>query len=92
MLLNGFRVLSLTDDLEQIIIGEEIEARELSTLALQELIQVLLNVLELLVQLLKDVDEALNDEGTVSILLLVDAFHLNLEVLIDLVEDGTLLR
>ena len=48
MLLNGFRVLSLTDDIEQIIVGEEIEARELSALSLQELIQVLVDVLELL--------------------------------------------
>ena len=92
MLLNGFRVLSLADDLKQIIVGEEVEARELSTLALQELIKILLDELQLLVQLLKDIDEAFHDEGTVSILLLVNALHFNLEVLVDLVEDGTLLR
>jgi len=87
VLLNRLRVLGLADDLEQVVIREEVEAGEEATLALKELVQVLLDVLQLAVQLLQDIDEALDYKGAVRILLLVDALHLLLEVGVNLGED-----
>lgn len=92
VLLNGLGVLGLADDLEQVVIREEVEAGEEATLALKELVQVLLDVLQLAVQLLQDIDEALDNKGAVRVLLLVDALHLLLEVGVDLGEDRALAR
>jgi len=46
VLVDGSGVLGLTHDLKQIIVGQEEEAREVHTLRLQELLQLLLDVLQ----------------------------------------------
>jgi hypothetical protein len=92
VLLNWLWVLGLTDDLQEIIIRQEVETREKATLSLEILTQVLLDVLQLLVQLLENVDKALNNQSAVGILFLVDSFHFNLEVLVHLVKKRAFLR
>jgi hypothetical protein len=81
-------VLGLTNDLKQVIIREEIESGELSSLSFQELIQVLLNKLQLLVQLLESSNESFYNKGFDSISIFVDSLHLSLEDLINSIKSG----
>lgn len=92
VLLDRFGILSLTNNFQEIIVREEVESGEESSLTLQELIQVLLNVLELSVEFLKNINETLDNERTIGILLLVDALHFLLEVSVNLGENRTLTR
>lgn len=72
-------ILRLTDDLKKILIGEEVESWELSSFGLQELVQVLLDVFELLVQLVKCIEEALDNQTSEAVSFFVDSIHLRLE-------------
>ena len=94
VLVDGCRVLSLTDHLEQILVGEEVETREVDTLGGEKIVKFLLNNLELEVEAIKDVDEVASvlNKGPVGVLDPVDAEHLLSEGTINLLEDGVLLR
>ena len=68
-------ILRLTDDLKKILIGEEVESWELSSFGIQELIQVLLDIFELPVQLVKCIEEALDNQTSEAISFFVDSIH-----------------
>lgn len=90
MFLDRFWILGLSNDLQQIVVGQEVESGEETSLAFKELVQVLLDMLKLSVQFLKNVDETFNDQGSVRVLFFVDTFHLNLETNVDICEYLTL--
>jgi len=85
-------ILGLTNDFQKIIIGQEIESWELSSLGFQELVQVLLNLFKLLVEVIKKVKEALNNQTLLTVLHFVDSLHLSLEDLIVSLENGIFIR
>lgn len=57
--LNGSGLLGLGEDLEQIVVGEEVEAGKFLPLLLEVLVEALLNLLELVVAFLELFKEAL---------------------------------
>lgn len=69
-------ILRLTDDLKKILVGEEIESWELGSLGLQELVQILLDVFEFLVQLIKLCKETFDNQTSEAVSLFVDSIHL----------------
>jgi hypothetical protein len=90
MLVDGCGVLGLSDDLQKIIIREEVETREITTLSLQELLQLLLDTLKLVVLIRQEFKEvlALANQSAIAVALLGNASHLLLELLINLLESG----
>ena len=53
MRLNSLRVASLGEDLQELIVGEEVEAREEQPLGLQVVLQTLLNLVQQSIVLLE---------------------------------------
>ena len=94
VLVDGRRVLSLTDHLEQILVGEEVETREIDTLGGEKIIKFLLNNFKLEVKAIKHGDKVTSvlNKGPVGVLNPVDALHLLSEGTINLLEDRVLLR
>jgi len=92
VLKNGFRILGLANDLQEIIIGQEIESRELSSLGFQELVQVLLDLLKFLVEVIEEVQEALHNQALLTVFNLGNSLHFCLEDLIVPLEDRVLIR
>lgn len=81
-------ILGLTNDFQKIIIGQEIESWELSSLGFQELVQVLLNLFKLLVEVIEKVKESLDNQTLLTVLNFVDSLHLSLKDLIVSFENG----
>ena len=90
VLKDWFWVLRLTNDLKKILIREEVESWELTSLGFQELVQVLLDLLEFLVQVIQEWKEILNDKRVQAVLGLGNSLHLGLESGVVLLEDGVL--
>jgi hypothetical protein len=77
----------LTNDFKKIIIGKEIESWELTSLSLQELIEILLNLLKFLVKVIKKGKETFDDQTFLTVSYLGDSFHFSLENLVISLED-----
>jgi len=92
VLKNWLWIFRLTNDFKKIIVGQEVESWELSSLCLQELVQVLLNLLEFLVEVVEEVEESFDNQRLLSVLDLVDSLHLSLEDLIVSLEDRVFVR
>lgn len=98
MLVDGSWVLALTNNLEQVLIGQEVEAGEDTSLTFEEGTQLFLNGLEAAIHLKQLLDEVLlvNDQGAVAtttemvgaVLLLEDSAALASENLINLLESS----
>lgn len=72
----------MANNLKKILIREEVESWELSSLGFQELVQVLLDNFELPVEVKEKRKEVLDDQSSQAIAFLVDPFHLSLEDLV----------
>jgi len=86
VLVDGFWVLGLPDDLEQVVVGQEVEPGELTPLGFQELVQVLLDLLQFLVQFLQRGDETFDNKCFDCISVFIDSFHFSFEDLVNSVE------
>lgn len=86
MRLHSLRILGLTQNLQKVIIGQEVEAREDLPLGFQVHIQRLLDFLQLAVHLVGLFQESLMVSATQSILCFEQASHDGLPAAIDLIE------
>jgi hypothetical protein len=77
----------LTNNFKKIIIGQEIESWELTSLGLQELIEILLNLLKFLVKVVEKGKEAFDDQAFLAVSNLGDSLHFSFENLVVSLED-----
>jgi hypothetical protein len=87
VLLDDIEVLRVGEDFQEFIIGEEIEARKGASLALEVVLELLLDVVEDLVvgsELVKE--ERIGLDGSEGIGLLAGLYHEEFEELVDLFE------
>jgi hypothetical protein len=92
VLKNWLWIFGLTNNLEQVLVGKEIEPWELSSLGFQELIQILLNLFEFPIEIEQKRQEVFDDESSQAILLFVDSFHFSFEHLIVAFENRIFVR
>jgi hypothetical protein len=83
-------VLALTNNFEQVLIGQEVESGENTSLAFKEGSEFFLDLLQASIHIRKSLDEVLHvdDQSTVTVLLFVDTSGLLSEDLVDLLECG----
>jgi hypothetical protein len=88
VLVNWLGVLALTNNFEQVLIGQEVESGEDASLAFKEGTKLFLDGFEATVHIRKCLNEVLlvHNQGAVAVLLLVDSGGLDSEDLVDLLE------
>jgi hypothetical protein len=86
--IDGGWVLALTNDFEQVLVGQEVESGEDTSLAFEEGTEFFLDLLQASIHIRQSFDEVFNvdDQSTVAVLLFVYTGRLLSEDLINLLE------